>query len=93
MSEIIPMKTNINPKIYSKKITKALGEEPIVKSFNSEGKTFYIFESCYADTKKLAKEFQCPMIYFRETKYDDETVYIWDIDEEILINDINNVDN
>lgn len=93
MSEIIPMKTNINSKIYCKKITNALGETPIVRTFNSNGKTFYIFETCYIDVKKLANEFQCPIIYFRETKYDDETAYVWDIDEEVLINDINSVDN
>lgn len=93
MATIIPMNNQVISNDYVKHIKKALNEEPIVRSFNSNGKTFYTFETTHIDVKKLANEFHCPIIYFRETKYDDETVYVWDIDEEILLDDINSIDN
>ena len=93
MATIIPMSNVLVSNDYAKHIENALHEKPLVRSFNSDGKTFYTFETTYIDVKKLANEFHCPVIYFRETEYDDETAYIWDIDEEILIDDINNIDN
>lgn len=58
-----------------------------IEAFNREITSLTLDSN--TDIKKVANALGKPIIYLPRTPYDEATMYIWDVDENILIDTIN----